>query len=115
MNLDDVLMECQQCSIKLSVGSLGDLHVNDPEGKVTSNLLESLKINKSDILDLINSQNVKPISRDSDERLPASIYATLDFSRRTNFKKEIPPKLNQWLDSEWMQINTYENSLIKNT
>ena len=103
--------KCRQRGVELSVGVLGSLHVYDPGELITDDIINYLTINKSEIIDLLKSESSKLTSKGRHECLPESIYATLDFLRRTDFKKEVTPGLGKWLESEWMDIDECDYQL----
>jgi len=80
----------------------GRLKVSAP-APLPPDLMASIRLHKSEIM--------KAIDRPPPP-LPKSVFACLDFLRRTHFAKPLTPKLAAWLGKDGRRIVQYENRII---
>jgi len=85
------ILQAETRGIQLSAH--GDrLDVRAPKGTLTPEIVSYMKKNKASLMRVLSSEPMQP-----NPALPKSVYACLDYLRRTKFEKPLTEKLQAWL------------------
>jgi len=101
----DFIIQAEVRGIQLSANA-GRLDVKAPKGTLTPAILDYMKRNKPALIKSLSGE----VPETPRPALPKSVYACIDYLRRTKFEKPLTPKLEAWLDTD-IAITKYEDWL----
>jgi len=109
MNASEIIKAVTRYGGKITVAG-GALALSAPR-PLPDTLLAEIRRNKPAIIATIQGRGAEHRHIRNKPALPKSVYAFIDFHRRTKFEKPASDKMAAWLAKDTQAINQYEDWL----